>query len=221
MYPTNDPTVLQQLTNRTKSSLKSGGGCIITSLVGNMLAHGANPDLGSIENIHSHRYKSYAILSVFLFISEYSKYFSQRFNNQYTLYCDNKEIVKKIQKISTTTNHFQPYYKMSEHEAIIAIQHYLPRRINVIHLYSHQDKVKGKKKLIFPEKLSNLVDTIADNYARSPLNNHIPFTPLAVTSIITTSPTTTNIISVDSVFNKIQMNISKPNTTGVFVLRQT
>ena len=69
---------------------------------------------------------------------------------------------------------------MSEQEAIIAIQHYLPLRINVIHLYSHQDKVKGKDRLTSPEKLNNLVDSIADNYARSPINNHIPLTPLAV-----------------------------------------
>ena len=51
---------------------------------------------------------------------------------------------------------------MSEHEAIIAIQHYLPQRIQVIHLYSHQDKIKGKDKLPFPEKLNNLADNIAD-----------------------------------------------------------
>ena len=69
---------------------------------------------------------------------------------------------------------------MSEHEAIIEIQHYLPARINIIHLYSHQDKVKGKDNLIFPEKLNKLADFIADNYARAPIKNHIPLTPLAV-----------------------------------------
>ena len=164
----------------TKSSMKSGGGWIITSSAGKILAHGANPDLGSMENMHSHCSEAYAVLSAFLFIAQYSKYFSLQFNNQCTLYCDNKEIVKKIKKFSTTTNHFQPYYKMSEHEAIIAIQHHLPSRINLIHFYSHQDKVKGKDKLTSPEKLNNLADSIADNYARSPINNHIPLTPLAV-----------------------------------------
>ena len=130
--------------------------------------------------MHSHRSEAYAVLSAFIFIAEYSKYFSLQFNNHCTLYCANKEIVKKIQKHSTTTNHFQPYYKMSKHEAIIAIQHYLPRRINVIHFYGHQDKIKGKDKLTFPEKLNNLADSIPDNSARSPINNHIPLTPFAV-----------------------------------------
>ena len=148
--------------------------------MGKILAHGANPDLGSTKNMHSHRSEAYAVLSTFLFIAEYSKFFSLQSNNQYTLYCDNKEIVKEIQKLSTTTNQFQPFYKMLEHEVIIAIQHYLPARINIIHLCSHQDKVKGKDNLTFPEKLKNLVDSIADNYARAPINNHIPLVPLAV-----------------------------------------
>ena len=69
---------------------------------------------------------------------------------------------------------------MSEHEAIIAIQHYLSRRIQIIHLYRHQDKIKGKAKLTFPEKLNDLADNIANTYARSPLNNHILFTSLVV-----------------------------------------
>ena len=97
-----------------------------------------------MENMYSHRSEAYAVLSAFLFIAEYSKYFSLQFNNQCTLYCDNKVIVKKIKKFGTTTNYFKPYYKMSEHEAIIEIQYYSPSRINVIHLYSHLDKVKGR-----------------------------------------------------------------------------
>ena len=89
--------------------MKSGGGWIIISSVGEILAHGANPDLDSMENMYSHCSEAYAVLSAFLFIVEYSKYFSLQFNNQCTLYCDNKEIIKKIQKLSTTTNNFQPY----------------------------------------------------------------------------------------------------------------
>ena len=133
-----------------------------------------------MENIHSRRSEVYAILSVFVFLSEYLKYFSLQFNNSCTLYCDDKEIVKNVQKLNTTLYHFEPYYKMSEHKAIIAIQHYLPQRINGIHLYSHQDEIKGKVKLTFSEKLNDLADSITDNYACSSLNSHTPFTPLGV-----------------------------------------
>ena len=69
---------------------------------------------------------------------------------------------------------------MSEHEVIIAIQYYLPQRIQVIQLYSHQDTIKGKDNLTFSEKLNDLADNIARTYARSPIKNHILLTPLVV-----------------------------------------
>ena len=69
---------------------------------------------------------------------------------------------------------------MSEHEAISAIQQYLPDNTQIIHIYSHQDAIKGKANLSFPEKLNDLADGIAGVHARSPINNHIPFTPLTV-----------------------------------------
>jgi len=67
---------------------------------GKILAHGANPDLGSMENIHSHRYEAYVVLSAFLFIAEYSKNSSLQFNNQCILYYDNKDIVKKYRSLA-------------------------------------------------------------------------------------------------------------------------
>ena len=76
--------------------MKSGDGWIITSSVGEIIAHGANSDLDNMENMNSHRSEAYAVLSVLLFISEYSKYFSLQFNNKCPLYYDNKEILKKI-----------------------------------------------------------------------------------------------------------------------------
>ena len=124
-----------------------------TSIVEKIVAHGANPDLGSMENMHSHRLEAYAVLFVFVFLSEYANYFGLSFNNSCTLYCDNKEIVKKVQKLTKTNNEFKPYYKLSEHETIIAIQYYLPQKIQVIHLYSHQDTMKSKDNLTFPEKI--------------------------------------------------------------------
>ena len=131
MYSPTALIVLQQLFRKaidgTKSRMQSGGGWVITSIARKVVAHGANPDLGSMESMHSHRSEAYDVLSVFVFLSKNSKYFIDPFNNRYTLNCDNKEIVKKVQKLTKTNNKFKPYYKMSEHEAIIAIQHYLPQ----------------------------------------------------------------------------------------------
>ena len=160
--------------------MQSSGGWVIASILGEIVAHGINTDLGSMKHIHSHRSEACAVLSVFVFLSEYSKYFSLPFNNSCTLYCDNKEILKKVQKLTKTNNESKPYFKMSEYETIIAIQYYLPQRIQVIHLYNHQDTIKVKDNLTFPEKLNDLADNIAGTYARSPINNHILLTPLAV-----------------------------------------
>ena len=96
---------------------------------------------------------------------------------------------------------------MSEHEAIIVIQHYLPQQIQVIHLYTHQDTIKGKNSITFPEKLNDLVDNIADTYARSPINNHILLTPLQYNSIRNISSTIINTTFDDLFFNRTQMNM--------------
>ena len=133
-----------------------------------------------MANIHSHRSEAYVILSILLLLSEYSKYLKLPFNNKCTLYYDNTEIVKKVQKTKKTASFFKPSYKISEHETIITIQKYLPHQLIVIQLYSHQDKIKGTENLTFPEKLNDLAASVADTYARSPINNHIPFTPLAI-----------------------------------------
>ena len=59
-YPDSFVTIIQEgtpiniTTDGTKSSMKSGGGWIITSSAGKILTHGANPDLGSMKNMHSH-----------------------------------------------------------------------------------------------------------------------------------------------------------------------
>ena len=69
---------------------------------------------------------------------------------------------------------------MSEHEAILAIQQFLPQNLNVIDIYRRQDKIKGKDNLTFPEWLNNLADSVADKYTNLPINNHVPFTPTAI-----------------------------------------
>ena len=133
-----------------------------------------------MPNMHSHHPEAYAVLAVFVFLSKYSNCLSLQLKNKCNLYCDNKEIVQKVQKINKTKNYFKPSYKMFEHEAILAIHHYLAQKITIVHLYSNQDKIKDKANLTSPRKLNDIVDSFSDKYARSLINNHIPFTPLEV-----------------------------------------
>ena len=75
--------------------------------------------------MYLHRSEAYAILRVLLFLHKYSKYFSLQINNKITIYCDNKEIVTKIDNIRDNVQYYDLNYNVSEYEAIIAINTYL------------------------------------------------------------------------------------------------
>ena len=100
--------------------------------------------------------------------------------NKCALYCDNNEIVKKMKKTRTYEKQFKPSYEMSKNETVLAIQHYLPHHFSVIHIYSHQDKVKWRSNLTYSKRLNELVDKVTDKYACSPINNHVPYSPIAI-----------------------------------------
>ena len=54
---------------------------------------------------------------------------------------------------------------MTEHEAVLALIPILPIFLQVRHIKSHQDKVKGKDNLALPEQLNSIADELADIYA--------------------------------------------------------
>ena len=78
-------------TDRSKSDFKCGGPWVISIPNGRLLAHGANLDFGCMSNMYSHRSEAYAILSVLLFLHEYSKYFSLPIINKFTICYENKK----------------------------------------------------------------------------------------------------------------------------------
>ena len=69
---------------------------------------------------------------------------------------------------------------MSEHEAVLALIHILPTFLQVRHIKSHQDKVKGKDNLTLPEQLNSITDELADTYVTTPNQHHIQSTPVAI-----------------------------------------
>ena len=75
--------------------------------------------------MYSYRSKAYAILIFILFIHEYSSYFKIQINNKIAIYCDNKEIVTKIDNIRDNVQYYEINYNVSEYEEIIAINTYL------------------------------------------------------------------------------------------------
>ena len=81
--------------------------------------------------MHYYQSEAYTVLSVFLFLSEYSKFFKVQLIN-IPFIVTTKKIVKKVKKKKTKTEYFKPSYKMSEHEVIIAIQNYLSTSIRIL-----------------------------------------------------------------------------------------
>jgi len=94
--------------------------------------------------MHSYRSEIYATLALFIFLSEYCKYYQITNNSVNILYCDNEEVVKKLKAIIKNKQIYLHGYRMSEHEAILALIPILPTTVHVRHIKSHQDKVKGK-----------------------------------------------------------------------------
>ena len=96
----------------SKSKTVSGGAWIIADMLGHILISGTNPDFGHIDQIHSHRAEIYGVLSVFIFLQEYSKYYMIPFQFKVEYYCDNLEVVQKKTLSPTTptpsTNNTKP-----------------------------------------------------------------------------------------------------------------
>ena len=101
----------------SKSKSVSGGAWIIADIMGKILISGTNPDFRHISQIQSHRAEIYGVLSVFIFIQEYSKYFMIPFPSKVAYYCDNLEVVHKIKTLTNNPNSFNEQYKNTDHDA--------------------------------------------------------------------------------------------------------
>ena len=101
----------------SKSKSVSGGAwIIIVDMMGKTFISGTNSDFGHIIQIHSHRAEIYGVLSVLTFIQEYSKYCMLPFLSNVAYYCDNLEVVHKINTLANNPNSFNEQHKITDHE---------------------------------------------------------------------------------------------------------
>ena len=70
-------------TDGSESNTHSGGSWVLSIPHGQLLAHGSNPDYGSMNKMHSHRSEAYAMLSVVLFLKKYSNFYSIPLKNKF------------------------------------------------------------------------------------------------------------------------------------------
>ena len=65
---------------------------------------------------------------------------------------------------------------MFDHEVVLALIPILPTFLQVRHIKSRQDKVKGKDNLTLPEQVNSIADELADTYTTTPKQYHIQST---------------------------------------------
>ena len=164
----------------SKSKSISGGAWIIVDMLGKIFISSTNPDFGHINQIHSHRAEIYGVLSVFLFIQEYSKCHMIPFLSKVAYYYDNLEVVHKINTLANNPNSFNEKYKTTDHNAVLQLKDCLPTNITAFHIKGHQDKRKKWEYLTIPERLNIQADELIGNNAKAPLNKHILHTSMAI-----------------------------------------
>jgi len=123
----------------SKSKSTSGGAWIIANMKGNTFIAGTNPDFGHISKRHSHRAEKNGVLSVLTFIKEYSNYFMLSFLSEIAYYCDNLEVVHKINTLATNPNSFNELHKTTDHDAVLQLKLCFPPNIIAFHVKGHQD----------------------------------------------------------------------------------
>ena len=149
-------------------------------MVGKTLISDTNPDFGNIQHIHSHHAELYGLLSVFTFLQEYSKYYMLTFQSKVEYYCDNIEVVHKINTLSNNRNSFNEQHKTIDHDAILQLKECLPINFIAFHVKGHQDKRKKWELFTISEHLNIQADELIGNNAKVPINNHIINTLMAL-----------------------------------------
>ena len=163
-----------------KSKEVSGGAWIIVDMVGKTLVSGTNPDFGNIQHIHSRRAKIYVVLFVFTFLHEYLKYYMLTFKSNIDYYCDNIEVVHKINTLSNNRNSFNKQHKTTNHDTVLQLKKCLPKNVIACHVKGQQNKRKKWELLTIPERLNIHTDELIGNNAKVPINSHIINTSMAI-----------------------------------------
>ena len=97
-----------------------------------------------------------------------------------TYYCDNSEVVSKLQKLAVNPNFYDEQYKTCDHDAVLEIKKYLPSKLKAHHVKAHQDNNSRTKELTLSARLNIAADKLIGQNAKAPLMTNIKNTPIAV-----------------------------------------
>ena len=95
-------------------------------------------------------------------------------------YCDNKEVIHKLQNISEDRSYYSEDYKAKYSDAILKIQRYFTCNFSMKHVKGNDDKRVRKEKLIMTEKVNIKADQLIGAKASIPKRFNIKNTPFAL-----------------------------------------
>ena len=95
-------------------------------------------------------------------------------------YCDNKEVINKLQNISEDRAYYSEDYKAKDSDAILKIQRYFPCKFKTKHVRGHQYKRVHKEKLTIAEQLKIKADRLIGEKVSIPKKMNIQNSSFAV-----------------------------------------
>ena len=102
------------------------------------------------------------------------------FKSKVEYYCDNIEVVHKINTLSNNHNSFNKQHETTHHDASLQLKECLPKNVIAFHVKGHQDKRKKWELFTIPERLNIQADELIGNNAKVPINNHIINTSMEI-----------------------------------------
>ena len=76
------------------------------------------------------------------------------FKSKVEYYCDNIEVVRKINTLSNNHNSFNKQHETTHHDASLQLKECLPKNVIAFHVKGHQDKRQKWELFTIPERLN-------------------------------------------------------------------
>ena len=102
------------------------------------------------------------------------------FKSKVKYYCDNIDVVHKINNLSNNRNSFNEQHKTTDHDAVLQLKECLSTNVIAFHIKGKQDKRKNWELFTIPKHLIIQADELIGNNAKVPINNHIINTSMAI-----------------------------------------
>ena len=111
----------------------------------------------------------FRVMTVFLFIEEYCRYFLVTFKSSVKYYCDNLRIIIKLKNIQSDHTLHSDQYKTTKYDSVLILQTYLLINLQEFYVKGHQDTRWTSSNLKIQGQLTIKADKQIYYKARTPI----------------------------------------------------